>query len=114
MENHDPNTGYVEYSVELTYQQWEYIYKTIIPVRGNIKGMRVLQSAILRHAEQLNEEVENDSYFELVFTDPKDEESRLLCCVADSASNGYDDDLDIEAWLESVCVKAEIIEIKDY
>lgn len=114
MKNYDPNIRFAEYTTEITYQSWRYVYKQEVKVKGNVKGFDVLKYAIERHAEMIYSALDENPKLELTFVDPDDKEETLLCGVADGASDGWSEEIDVEDWLSKMCVSLKIVNVEDY
>lgn len=73
MKNYDPNNSFGKNLVQLVFQQWEYKIAVEVVVGGNCKGMSILDFAVDRFFEDLQES--QGEYPELIM---KDEEGNEL------------------------------------
>lgn len=99
LKNYDPNITWGTQTVVITYQQWDYTAQFEVEISGNCKGASILDSAISRHAEAFE----------------TDRGVMTLNRLAEDGSGEFDtltcesEDLDIERWLQSMCVGLHIV-----
>lgn len=96
MKEYDPNRHFGEHTVELTFQQWEFKLKRQVKVKGNCKGLTIIESAILNLADEWYEEQGRDITLSL-FDDQGNELETTFEVDA------------IEEELQDILVKAEIL-----
>jgi len=72
MKNYDPNNRFGVHLVQLTFQQWKYKFTVEVTVRGNCKGMDILNSAVDNFFNDLYES--QGEYPELVMQDEEGNE----------------------------------------
>ena len=85
---YDPNNSFVVNKVQLVFMQWGYSLTVISTVRGNIKGHRVLESAIENFLDNLVDDQiilvkpEEDGVDELEITIEDYDELKDICVSA--------------------------------
>lgn len=58
MKTYDPNIHWAEHTVEVVFQQWTYQRKVRVPMRGNCRGMSIIESCVGSAISMLTEQLE--------------------------------------------------------
>ncbi|WP_202922487.1 DUF5406 family protein [Sinimarinibacterium sp. NLF-5-8] len=107
--NYDPvltcSGNYAKQTVRLVFGLWEYRHTTEVEVKGNVRGLDVIDYAVERFYESLLPEADADEYT-FPALDMSDESFNVLHC-ADEDDQGAD-------WLKDMLVSAEIVKIEPH